>query len=118
MAKQKEMRVEGISRDQLDDMIAHWERFAKCYFWSPPGSAGGRRSEERRRSRYIDFIVDGMPCIYEVLVTCSCQNYYCCRTLTVDGLVKPQGLRYLKKLAEYGVFESKSEGVDADAEMV
>lgn len=104
MATQKEMRIEGINQNQLDDMIAHWEKFASCYFWSSPGSASGRRSEEKRHARDVSFVVDGMAVRYEVEVTCSCRNYYCARTLTVDGDVKKQGLRYLRKLDKFGVF--------------
>ena len=101
----KEMTVKGISANQLDDMIAHWERFASCYFWTPPGSASGRRSEEARHERHIVFEVDGETVSYDVVVRCSCRNYYCDRDLYVNGQRKAQGLRYLKKVEEYGKFE-------------
>jgi hypothetical protein len=106
MAKSKEINVKGISRDQLSEMVAHWEKFTNCYFWSSPGSASGRRSEEKRHYRNIDFVVDGVPCNYQVEVTCSCRNYYCERKVTVDGVVKAQGLRFLRKLEKYGVFSA------------
>jgi hypothetical protein len=97
-------KIEGITETQLEDMIEHWEKFASCYFWSPPGRATARRSEERRHYRDIDFRVDGKPVKYEVDVSCSCKNYYCTRTLTVEGDKKAQGLRYLKKLQKHGEF--------------
>lgn len=105
MAKTKEMKVEMISKEQLEDMIAHWEKFASCYFWTPPGSASGRRSEEKRHARDIDFMVDGKYCNYRVEVSCSCRNYYCNRDLYIEGERKTQGLRFLRKVEKLGVFE-------------
>lgn len=106
MTRKNTINVRGIDRSELDEMIEHWERFAKCYFWSPPSSASGRRSEERRHYRNIDFLANEIVVSYSVEVSCSCRNYYCNRTLIVGGEVKKQGLRYLKKLANQGVFEA------------
>ncbi len=36
---------------QIADIIAQAEKFRSVYFWRPEGSAGGRRSMERRESR-------------------------------------------------------------------
>ena len=104
MAKTKEMKIEGITESRLDEMIEHWERFKSCYFWSPPCNASGRRSEEKRHARDIDFLVDGIPCNYSVQVSCSCRNYYCSRDMTEDGRRKAQGLTFLRKIKKYGVF--------------
>lgn len=100
----KGMKIKGIDSNKLDDMIAHWEKFASCYFWSSPGSASGHRSEEARHYRQVEFEVDGQPVEYKVEVTCSCRNYYCDRDLYVNGVRKAQGLRYLRKLEKNGVF--------------
>ena len=98
------MKIDKVTRAQLDDMIEHWEKFAKCFFWSPPGRAIARRAEEMRHYRDIDFMVDGQWVNYRVEVSCSCKNYYCTRTLTVNDEKKAQGLRYLKKLQKHGEF--------------
>lgn len=100
----KEMKIKGIDSKQLDDMIAHWERFKSCYFWSSPGKASSRRAEEERHARHIVFEVDGETVSYDVQVRCSCRNYYCDRDLYVNGVRKAQGLRYLRKLEKNGVF--------------
>ena len=100
----KKFKIHGITSAELEGMILHWERFAGCYFWSPPSSASRRRSEEHCNYRNIDFCVDGKPVNYLVSVSCSCKNYYCTRTLTIDGNAKARGLVWLKKWSTNGVF--------------
>lgn len=104
MPKTKEMKVEGITRGALEALKNHWERFTNCYFWSPPGNASGRRSEEARHYRDAYFKVDGEDVYVEIEVTCSCKNYYCSKDVYVDKVRKAQGLRYIKKVLTYGVF--------------
>lgn len=100
----KELKIEGISADTLEAIYDHWNRFNGAYFWSPPGSASGRRSEEKRHYRNVDFSVNGEPVNVEIQVTCSCKNYYVSRDVTVDGTRKARGGQFLKKLLEKGTF--------------
>lgn len=89
-------QVKGITKNGLKGLVSHWEKFAKCYFWSPPGSASGRRSEEKRHYRETEFSVDASTVHVKIEVSCSCRNYYCTKQVRVDGERKT--LAYLKGL--------------------
>jgi hypothetical protein len=91
------MNVQHITQKELTDCIAHFERFARTYFWTPPSSASSRRSEERRNSREWTFTVDGQPVTASVMISCSCRNYYAYREVTVGDEQKKMMVPYLRK---------------------
>jgi hypothetical protein len=104
MKTKKQITVAEISKNKLEAISAHWEKFAKCYFWSPPGSASARRREEERNSMTASFKADGVVVSVSIQITCSCKNYYCERSVVVNGQRKAQGGRYLNKLIDQAVF--------------
>lgn len=78
------MNTEIISN--INRIIATAEGFKNAYFWSPPGSASGRRSYERKHSIPEVSWNDGKhkyTARYDV--TCSCHNIYAKGTYTRDG---------------------------------
>lgn len=105
MARKQEMRVTQITKTELESLLTHWLRFAKCYFWSSPATVSGRRSEEKRSSREVEFQVNGEPVVVKIEIDCTCKNYYCRRSVRVNGDKKAQGATYLKGLIEHGIFE-------------
>ncbi len=62
------------------------ETMRNAYFFTPPGSAGGRRSYERYHSApRVDWNEGGHEYSAEYTVTCSCANVYAFGTYTRDG---------------------------------
>ena len=60
--------------ESIRDIISQAEKFRSVYFWRPEGSAGGRRSMERRESRPEIQWQDGKDtytAAFEVSCTCS-----------------------------------------------
>ena len=100
------MKIEGITKQEIEECLAHFEKMANTYFWTPPASASSRRYEECKNSRGWFFKVDGVDVAAEVEVSCSCKNYYSTRTVRVGAEFKPQMVRYLKKLISEGEFIS------------
>ena len=74
--------------DELKRFVEHWHKFDECYFWSPPMNASGRRSEEKRNYLSIDIVIDNIRIVGEIRVSCSCKNYYCYKSLSIDGTKK------------------------------
>ena len=70
---------------QIDDVIDHHETFGRSYFWSPPGSASGRRAMEKKENFDVSFTYDRVFYKYESIVSCSCKNFYYTGTFSVDG---------------------------------
>lgn len=100
------MKVENITREELQKVLSEFERFANTYFWTPPGNAFFRRSEEKRNSNKWEFMVDGQSVVCEISISCSCKNYYSTRMIAVNGELKKQMIPYLKKLITQGEFQS------------
>lgn len=97
------MKIENITKTELEDTLNQFERFANTYFWTPPASASARRGEEQRNSSKWEFLVDGKPVICSVSISCSCKNYYSTRKILVDGQPKKMMVPFLKKLiSEFG----------------
>ena len=67
------------------DFVATWERFAKCYFWSPPANASGMRHYEKINSASLAARLNGHIFSGVVDITCSCRNIYARRELYRDG---------------------------------
>ena len=97
MSAQNNMVVEGITAQELNEAITHFERLSNTYFWNPPGSASGRRAEEKNNTRSWDFTVGGKQVKASVTVSCSCRNYYATRVVTVGDVRKKQMVPFLKK---------------------
>lgn len=91
------MNVQRITREELEKAIAHFERFGKTYFWTPPCNAAGRRAEEKRNSKEWEFTVNGEQVIAKVEISCSVRNYYAHRSVTVGEERKKMMVPYLKK---------------------
>ena len=98
-------KITEITKQQLANCLAHFERFAGTYFWRTPSDANSRRQEEKRNSREWTFKVDGQEVVASVKVTCSIANYYATRRVLVNGVDKKMMIPYLRKLIDTGVFE-------------
>lgn len=101
----KTLKVAGITKSELNDVLAHFERFSSTYFWTPPAYASTRRREEKRNSQRWEFQVNGEDVEASVEIRCSCKNYYATRTIKVDGSPRRMMVPYLKKLIAQGQFE-------------
>ena len=61
--------------EKIQDIINQAEKFRAVYFWRPEGSAGGRRSMERRESRQKIEWRDGKDAYTaEFVVSCTCSH--------------------------------------------
>jgi hypothetical protein len=98
------MKIKGITKSELGNVLNQFNRFANTYFWTPPQQASSRRSEERRNSNFWEFEVDGQNVSCEIKISCSCKNYYSNRIISVAGENKKMMIPYLKKLIEKGEF--------------
>lgn len=92
------MNVQGITKQELQNAIDHFEKMGRTYFWNTPSNASARRREEERNSKSWEFTVDGQSVIASVDVRCSCRNYYATRTITVNGEAKKMMVPFLKKV--------------------
>ena len=81
---------------KLSTIIELHNNMKGCYFWSPPGTASGRRYYETQRCNKLSFIYDGA--LYEInqSTDCSCKNIYYSLSVMVDG--KSKDVRAIKKL--------------------
>lgn len=71
---------------QIADIIAQAEKMRNAYFFSPPTSAGGRRSYEKYNSRpRVEWQEGGHTYTAAYTVTCSCSNVYAQGEYTRDG---------------------------------
>ena len=60
---------------QILDIIRQAEKFQNVYFWKPEGTAGGRRSMEKRESRPEITWIDGKDTFTaEFVVSCTCSH--------------------------------------------
>lgn len=62
------------------------DRHAGSYFWTPDGTASGRRRTEQTNSWTVRFRHGGHVYEYESYVRCSCKNYYYTGTFSLDGV--------------------------------
>lgn len=80
---------------QIADIIAQAEKFRNTYFFTPPGSAGMRRSYERYNSRSEITWQDGKDTFTAAFdVSCSCRNVYAKGRYTRNG--RPTTLTAIK----------------------
>ena len=80
----------------ISTFITDWEFLKNSYFWTPRGNSSDRKREEKRLSQKLIFSRNKHRIEAEILVVCSCKNYYVTKTIFVDGIQK--NIRYLKKL--------------------
>lgn len=87
------MKITGITKNELEDLMCHWSKFGQCHKWPTPLTERGRDREEQTQNREIIFFIDN---INEVLVKikplCETNQYYCARELYYNGRRKAQGL--------------------------
>lgn len=88
----------NISLSTIDNIIAHWEKFAKTYFWHSPSNASQRRDEEARQSKEWDFLHNDIKYHVRIQIRCTCKNYYVERIVFIKGIPQKCGLRLLKKI--------------------
>jgi hypothetical protein len=98
------MKITGITKRELTHVLGQFERFANTYFWTPPGNASNRRSEEHKNSNTWEFNVDEKLVVCSISIRCSCKNYYSTRAVNVDGGNKKMMIPYLNKLLKEGEF--------------
>lgn len=81
MNKENVINITGIK-----DIIDEAEYMRSSYFWSPPGSASGRRSYERYHSHdMVEWEEGGHKYSAAYVVDCSCKNIYAKGYYTKDG---------------------------------
>ena len=70
----------------LELIIATSEAFKDAYFFTPPGSASGRRSYEEHHSvPFFAFEYNGVKYTCEYRISCSCSNVYAKGIYTRNG---------------------------------
>ena len=97
--------IQGITKLNLEKVIAEFERLSNTFYWKPPINASSRRNEEKRNSNVWNFTVDNVHVEARINVSCSAKNYYCHRYVIVGNEKKKMMIPYLKKLYETGTFE-------------
>lgn len=72
--------------NQITAIIAEAEAMKNAYFFTPPTSAGSRRSYEKRHSHpMIEWTEGGHTYTAQFTVSCSCKNIYTHSEYTKDG---------------------------------
>lgn len=72
--------------EAIRSIITTAEKFRNAYFFTPPSSAGGRRSYERYNSvPAVQWSENGHDYTAEYVVRCSCNNVYAEGRYTKDG---------------------------------
>ena len=87
----------GLIR-RIERAIEHHEKFAKSYFWTPPGGAAARREMESRESFAVFFPIGGDRFAYSSEVTCSCKNVYYTGEFYFNG--EKKNVRVFKRALE------------------
>lgn len=71
---------------QIKAIIDEAEKMRGAYFFTPPGSAGNRRSYERYHSHdQVEWTEGGHTYTAAYIVECSCKNVYAKGKYTRDG---------------------------------
>lgn len=71
---------------RISAIIAEAEAMKNAYFFTPPCTAGARRSYERQHSHNLVEWEEGGHCYSaQYSVTCSCKNVYATGEYTRDG---------------------------------
>ena len=90
---------------KINEIITEAAAMKGCYFWQSPGSAGARRSYEKKHSHDEITWTDGKDTYTaEYSVRCSCSNIYATGTYTKNGkkttlLAIKNSLKRLESLA-------------------
>lgn len=70
----------------IESIIAEADRMKSAYFFTPPTSAGERRSYEKRHSHpLVEWTEGGHTYTARYDVSCSCKNVYASGEYTKDG---------------------------------
>jgi len=78
----------------MQAMMGNHEKYSKCYFWKPPGSAASRRNAEFTKE--LSFTVAGKKYNWYQELECSCKNMYWTNTIEIDG--EKKNIRAIKAL--------------------
>lgn len=110
--KSKRLRTSRLLEAQatLREMIDERELTKSMYFWSPSGSAGGRRWNEKKRNIEITAKLTGCTVHYERSYSESCRYVYASDYLyiNIDGENQKVTVADLKKMiAEIDVILEK-----------
>jgi hypothetical protein len=92
-----EQRKESLV-NSIDMVIDHHEKWSKSYFWTPPGSASGRRSDEKKNTFEVNIHFDKVLYSYSSDVDHSCKNVYYTGTFELND--EKKNVRLFKKLKE------------------
>lgn len=86
----------------LGDMIDERELTKSMYFWSPSGSAGGRRWNEKKRNIEITAKLTGCTVHYERSYSESCRYVYAsdCIYVYIDGDARKVTVADLRKMID------------------
>lgn len=99
------MKITGITKNELEDLMVHWGKFGHCYKWPVPLTPGGRDREEDIHYRERVFYIDKINEVYiKIEPICTETQYYCERGTYYNGQKKAQGLKFLKKIFREGEF--------------
>ena len=79
------MSLSKSQADKVQRALANHERYHNSYFWQPPGSASGRRAQEKRDSWTVRFRRQGVHYEYQSRVSCSARNVYYRGRFFVNG---------------------------------
>lgn len=80
-------RVSAKAKQEIESIIRMHETYKNSYFWKAGGSAGERRSNEKRfASRYpsVSFITKKGTILVEPSYSESCNNVYYSLSITLD----------------------------------
>lgn len=92
-------RLTKNQKEKLSAFVAHWEALNGSYFWTPPSSASGRRSYEKRQAMELkSIVVYGNKYCGTISVSCSCKNIYITKCLYCNDVqVKITAIKKLLK---------------------
>lgn len=88
VATMKHMSTEKL--EAMHDTFVKWDenhdRVKASYFWTPPTSAGGRRSDEKWKTWSDKVEIGDVKISYWSDCTCSCRYYYWDDGLAIRGM--------------------------------
>ncbi len=89
--------ISQSQRAKVTKAIEQHQSYRNAWFWTPPSSASGRRSMEKRNNWSVEFRHEGVDYRYVSAVNCSIRNVY------YNGFFRANGervtVRRFKKLA-------------------
>lgn len=85
MKKGKEVRLTDEQYQEFKEFVRLCDYYKNAYFWTPPSSAGQRRSIEKRDYVGYGCEIDGVTYWISFSVSCSCRNYYVSKSVYRDG---------------------------------